>query len=65
MQEKITTKSPQKKQTKNKKSEINLKQDYQQAKAILERKKNYDRIARTVVIVFFIFTLIAFFASMQ
>ena len=65
MQEKITTKSPQKEQTKNKSSEINLKQDYQQAKAILERQKNHDRIARTAVIIFFIFTLIAFFASME
>lgn len=65
MEEKITTKSPQKKQIKNRKLEIDLKNDYQKSKAKLERQKNCDTIARTAVIVFFIFTLIAFFASMK
>jgi t-SNARE complex subunit (syntaxin) len=65
MESKITTKSPQKKEIKNRKINIDLQQDYQQAKANLERQKNYDRIARIALIVFFIFTIIAFFVSLE
>ena len=65
MESKITTKSPQKKEIKNRKINIDLQQDYQQAKANLERQKNYDRIARITLIVFFIFVIIAFFVSLE
>ena len=41
-----------------------MQKDYQQAKEILGRKKRYDRIARVAIIVFFIITIIAFFASL-
>jgi hypothetical protein len=65
MENKITTKSPIKKVAENKKEKKNIKQEYLQAKANLERKKKYDRIARIAFAVLFLFVLIAFFASLE